>query len=182
MYAVVEIGGHQYRVSKGDVLFVDRQAEETGSELTFDRVLLINDGQGGVTIGKPVVEGAAVEAKLIEHVKADKVIVFKKKRRKGYKVKNGHRQPMSQIEISEISTSGGAKKSVAKSAPKASAEKSAPAAEAPEAGTTTVSTDMTAKEAIEHINSTPLDQLQGFVPETEERVTVLQAWDSKQKD
>ncbi|MDX1618641.1 MAG: 50S ribosomal protein L21, partial [Balneolaceae bacterium] len=99
MYAVVEIGGHQYKVSEGDVLFVDKQSDATGEELTFDRVLLINDGNGKVTIGQPVVEGAAVEAKLLDNVKSDKVIVFKKKRRKGYRVKRGHRQPMSQIEI-----------------------------------------------------------------------------------
>ena len=178
MYAVVEIGGHQYRVSEGDVLFVDKQNNETGSQITFDRVLLINDGKGAVTVGKPVVEGATVEAKLIDNVKADKVIIFKKKRRKGYKLKKGHRQPMSQIEINSISTTGGGKKTTQKSS-----ESSAPAKEAsaPAKEVSKVSTDMTAKEAIDHINNTSLDQLKGFVPDSEERVTVLRAWEDKQE-
>ncbi|MDX1637612.1 MAG: 50S ribosomal protein L21, partial [Balneolaceae bacterium] len=72
MYAVVEIGGHQYKVSEGDVLFVDKQADEAGGSLTFDRVLLINDGNGSIDIGQPVVEGAQVEAKLLDNVKSDK--------------------------------------------------------------------------------------------------------------
>lgn len=180
MYAVVEIGGHQYRVSEGDVLFVDKQGDETGTDLSFDRVLLINDGDDSVTIGKPVIDGAVVEAKLVDNVKADKVIVFKKKRRKGYKVKRGHRQPMSQIEISGISTSGSTgktTKSKPKKETKQASDKEAAAKESDQ-----VSVDMTAKEAIEHINNTPLDELKGFVPESEDRVTVLRAWESKQED
>lgn len=167
MYAVVEIGGHQYRVSEGDVLFVDKQSDEVDQELSFDRVMLIND-EGNVTVGKPAVEGATVEATLLDNVKSDKVIVFKKKRRKGYQVKRGHRQPMSQIEINSISVSGGSKKTKKKSADSEPAEGE-------------VSTDMNAKEAIKHINNTPLDDLKGFVPEDEERVTVLNAWESKQE-
>lgn len=184
MYAVVKIGGHQYRVSEGDVLFVDKQNEEPGKKLTFDHVLLINDGNGGVTVGKPTVEGASVEAELLDNVKADKVIVFKKKRRKGYEVKNGHRQPMSQIEIGSISASGSTKKSKKKAeakasdAPKKKVEKEAKKASAPDK----VSTDMNAKEAIEYINNTPLEELQGFVPKDEDRVTVQRAWDSKQEE
>lgn len=180
MYAVVEIGGHQYRVSKGDVLFVDRQHEEAGNSLTFDRVFLINDGNGNVNIGKPTVEGATVEATLLDNVKADKVIVFKKKRRKGYKKKNGHRQPMSQIEINDISASGSGstQKTKKKSAPKKS-EKKETKQEAK--ASDHVSTDMTAKEAIEHIKNTPLEKLKGFVPKDEDRVTVQRAWDSKQE-
>lgn len=108
MYAVVEIGGHQYRVSEGDVLFVDKQSDEVDQELTFDRVLLIND-DGNVTVGTPAVDGASISATLLDNVKSDKVIVFKKKRRKGYQVKRGHRQPMSQIEINAISVASGAK-------------------------------------------------------------------------
>lgn len=175
MYAVVEIGGHQYRVSQGDVLFVDKQSDDAGEELTFDRVLLINDGNGKVTVGKPVVDGASVQAKLLDHVKADKVIVFKKKRRKGYQVKNGHRQPMSQIEISGISASGS--KSPAKKKETTSAKKEEAAEKQ-----TGVSTDMSAQDAIDHIKNTPLDKLKGFVPEDEDRVTVTRAWESKQED
>ena len=171
MYAVVEIGGHQYRVSEGDVLFVDKQSDEVDQELTFDRVFLTND-EGNVTVGKPVVEGVTVEATLLDNVKSDKVIVFKKKRRKGYRVKRGHRQPMSQIEINKISTSGsGSKKSTKKKETKSS-EAEEPAK---------VSTDMNAKEAIKHIRNTDLEDLKGFVPDDEDRVTVLDAWESKQE-
>ena len=193
MYAVVQIGGHQYRVSEGDVLFVDKQKnEEAGNKLTFDRVLLINDGNGGVTVGTPTVNGATVEAELLDNVKADKVIVFKKKRRKGYQVKNGHRQPMSQIEISGISTSGSTKKKKSKKAEtKAKSETSEKTKKKEEKKTKAkteakesekVSTDMLAKEAIEHIENTPLDQLKGFVPDDEDRVTVQRAWESKQEE
>ena len=173
MYAVVEIGGHQYKVSEGDVLFVDKQADETGGTLTFDRVLLINDGNGEVEVGQPVVDGAQVEATLLDNVKSDKVIVFKKKRRKGYRVKRGHRQPMSQIEIEKIAANGSS--SASKSKKKETKE--APAEEE----SVQVSTDMKAKEAISHIRNTPLEELEGFVPEDEERVTVLDAWNSKQE-
>lgn len=175
MYAVVEIGGHQYRVSQGDVLFVDKQSDETDQKLTFDRVLLIKDSEGNVSIGKPVVEGASVEATLLDNVKADKVIVFKKKRRKGYRVKRGHRQPMSQIEINEISTSGRTSKKAEKTEKK-------PKSKTETTETAKVSTDMNAKEAISHIRNTSIDKLEGFVPEDEDRVTVLRAWDSKQED
>lgn len=192
MYAVVEIGGHQYRVSEGDVLFVDKQKEEAGNTLNFDKVLLIKDDNGGVTVGKPVIEGASITAELLDNVKADKVIVFKKKRRKGYQKKTGHRQPMSRIEIKEISASG-AKKSAEKAEKKEQkkARKSEPTAEKKaetkeEAGggeqQLGLSTDMNAKEAIKIIRNTPLDQLEGFVPEDEDRVTVQRAWDSKQEE
>ncbi|MDR8392145.1 50S ribosomal protein L21 [Aliifodinibius sp. S!AR15-10] len=173
MYAVVEIGGHQYKVSEGDVLFVDKQADETGGKLTFDRVLLIND-DGNVDIGQPVVEGASIEATLLDNVKSDKVIVFKKKRRKGYRVKRGHRQPMSQIEIKKIATSGSGGTSKSKASQKEAETETTEE-------TSQVSTDMTAKEAISHIRNTPLEELKGFVPEDEDRVTVLDAWDSKQE-
>ncbi|HKK46671.1 MAG TPA: 50S ribosomal protein L21 [Balneolaceae bacterium] len=179
MYAVVEIGGHQYRVSEGDVLFVDKQSDETDQKLTFDRVLLTKDGDGKVTVGQPVVDGVTVEATLLDNVKSDKVIVFKKKRRKGYRVKRGHRQPMSQIEINKISTSGGSTKKASKTKSAAPKEKDTKKEE-PKASTQ-VSTDMTAKEAISHIKNTPLEELKGFVPEDEDRVTVQRAWDDKQE-
>jgi len=104
MYAVVVIGGRQYRVSENDTLFVDRLSGEEG-KVTFEDVLLYNDGTGTIKVGTPNVEGANVEATILDNeVKADKVIVFKKKRRKGYKVKRGHRQPLSQIKIETINT------------------------------------------------------------------------------
>lgn len=114
MYAIVEIGGHQYKVAENDTLFVDKQNVE-GNKLSFDRVLLVKE-DNGVKIGSPVVEGAEITATLLDTVKADKVLVFKKKRRKGYQKLNGHRQVMSQIQIDSI-TLGGAKKSKAKAAP-----------------------------------------------------------------
>lgn len=189
MYAVVQIGGHQYRVAEGDVLYVDKQNEEAGKKLTFDHVLLINDGNGGVSIGAPTVDGATVEAELLDNVKADKVIVFKKKRRKGYQVKNGHRQPMSQIEISSISVSGGSKskkkkkKTETKTSEKPKADKKEEKKKAAKSKEPSkLSTDMLAKEAIEHIENTPLKDLKGFIPDDEDRVTVQRAWESKQEE
>ncbi len=101
MYAIVEIGGHQYRVSEDDVIYVDRLSEEEDETVTFDRVLMVND-DGDVKVGKPVLDDATVEATLLDNLKDDKVIVFKKKAKKGYRVKRGHRQRLSQIRINSI--------------------------------------------------------------------------------
>lgn len=101
MYAIVKIGGHQYKVSENDTIFVNRLSED--DKVTFEDVLLVKDKKGKVKIGKPNVKGAKVEATVLEHLKSDKVIVFKKKRRKGYKVKRGHRQPITQLQINKIS-------------------------------------------------------------------------------
>jgi large subunit ribosomal protein L21 len=103
MYAIVEIAGKQFRVEKDAKMYVPRLKDEVGADVTFDKVLLTS-GDGGVTVGTPTVEGASVSAKVLDHVKGDKIIVFKKKRRKGYRVKNGHRQPYTQIQIGELST------------------------------------------------------------------------------
>lgn len=102
MYAIVKIGGHQYKVAEDQTIYVNRLSSDD-EKITLDEVLLVKDGDGKVTIGKPTVEGAKVEAKIVEHLKADKVMVFKKKRRKGYRVKNGHRQPITQLQIEKIS-------------------------------------------------------------------------------
>ncbi len=102
MYAIVEIAGHQFKIKKDQKLFVNRMENEEGSELEFDQVLLLAD-EDNIKVGTPVVEGASVKARILEHVKADKIKVFKKKRRKGYQKMNGHRQPMTQIQIEEIS-------------------------------------------------------------------------------
>lgn len=102
MYAIVEIGGKQFKVAKDDRLYVPRLQAEVGDSVTFDRVLLVS-GDGGVQVGAPTVEGASVAAEVVDHVKGDKVIVFKKKRRKGYRVKNGHRQPYTQIKVGDLS-------------------------------------------------------------------------------
>lgn len=121
MYAIVEIAGHQFKVSKDLKVYVNRLASEEGSKISFDKVLLLDDN-GTITLGAPAIEGASVEAKVLQHLKGDKVIVFKKKRRKGYKKRNGHRQYLTQIVIEGISATGGTKKA----APKA--EKAAPKA------------------------------------------------------
>ena len=97
MYAIVEIAGRQFKVEKGRKLYVYRLQGDEGSSLSFDKVLL-TDNDGQVKIGTPVVEGAVVNATILKHLKDDKVIVFKKRRRKGYQVKNGHRQYLTQIQ------------------------------------------------------------------------------------
>ena len=101
MYAIVEIAGQQYKVKKDQKIYTHRLEGEAGTELSFDRVLMV-DNDGSVTVGAPTVEGASVKAKILSHLQDDKVIVFKKKKRKGYKKKNGHRQALTQIEIQEI--------------------------------------------------------------------------------
>lgn len=101
MYAIVEIAGQQFRVEADRKLYVHRLDAEVGAEVKFDKVLLV-DNNGAITVGTPVVEGATVSAKVLDHLKGDKVIVFKKKRRKGYKKRNGHRQYLTQILIQTI--------------------------------------------------------------------------------
>ena len=109
MYAIVEIAGQQFKVAKDQKVFVHRLSTEEGKQVVFDNVLLVGDGKD-TTVGAPAIDGAQVGAKVVKHLKGDKVIVFKKKRRKGYQVKNGHRQALSEIVIENIIASG-AKKS-----------------------------------------------------------------------
>ncbi len=101
MYAIVEIAGKQFRVEKDAVVKVPLLHEEVGKTVEFDRVFLLDDGKE-VKVGRPVVEGAKVKAKVVEHGRDKKIIVFKKKRRKGYKVKKGHRQHFTKIQIENI--------------------------------------------------------------------------------
>ena len=101
MYAIVEIQGKQFKVEKDQQIFVHRLNAEAGSKLDFDNVMLV-DNDGKVKVGSPKVKGASVKAEVLEHVQGDKVIVFKKKRRKGYAVKNGHRQQFTKIQIDSI--------------------------------------------------------------------------------
>lgn len=101
MYAIVEIAGQQFKVQKDRKVYVHRLEAEEGSEIRFDKVLLV-EKDGAVTVGAPAVDGASVSAKVIRHCKGDKVLVFKKKRRKGYQKMNGHRQYLSQIEITNL--------------------------------------------------------------------------------
>ena len=101
MYAIVEIAGQQFKVQKDQKVYVHRLEAATGTSVSFQHVLLLdNDGQ--ITLGAPAIEGAEVTAEVLDHVKGDKVIVFKKKRRKGYVVKNGHRQQYTTLKITNI--------------------------------------------------------------------------------
>jgi len=118
MYAIVEIAGQQFKVVKDQKLFVHRLADKEGSKVSFDKVFLLDDGKK-VSIGAPAITGASVEAKVVSHLKGDKVIVFKKKRRKGYRVKNGHRQALTELVIEKIQDSGTkSKKAVQPAKPK----------------------------------------------------------------
>lgn len=101
MYAIVEIAGQQFKAEKGRTLFTNRLEGETNAELVFDKVLLV-DNDGSIAVGAPTVVGASVKATIVEHLKGEKVIVFKKKRRKGYVKKNGHRQALTKIRIDAI--------------------------------------------------------------------------------
>jgi large subunit ribosomal protein L21 len=101
MYAVIETGGKQYRVNEGDVIRIEKLPEEVGSVVTFEKVLLVSAGDK-VSVGTPVVDGAKVTGKVVEQDRAKKIIVFKKKRRKGYQVKQGHRQDYTGVLIEKI--------------------------------------------------------------------------------
>lgn len=106
MYAVLKCGGKQIKVSKGDTVLVEKLAGETGEKVTLDNVLLLADGEK-LTVGTPVVEGATVTASIVEQIRDKKVIIFKKKRRQGYKRKKGHRQYLTVLKVEEISAKGG---------------------------------------------------------------------------
>jgi len=133
MYAIVEIAGQQFKVEKDQQIFVHRLEEKEGAKVEFDNVLLI-DNNGKVNVGAPAISGAKVTAKVLDHMKGDKVTVFKKKRRKGYRVKNGHRQAFTQIEIQSIVEKGASAKK-AKAEPKAAAKKAPAKKVAPKAKT-----------------------------------------------
>ncbi|MEM8847153.1 MAG: 50S ribosomal protein L21 [Bacteroidota bacterium] len=143
MYAIVEMAGQQFKVAKDQKVYVHRLQTEEGKKVTFDKVLLLDDN-GNVTVGAPVIEGAAVEAKVVKHLKGDKVIVFKKKRRKGYRKKNGHRQSLTEIVVESIVAKGAKKAAPAKAKAEKPVEKkeaapakaAAPKKEAPKAKAT----------------------------------------------
>ena len=160
MYAIVEIAGQQFKVAKDQKLFVHRLQDKEGSKVSFDKVYLLDDGKK-VTVGAPAISGAAVEAKVVGHLKGDKVIVFKKKRRKGYRVKNGHRQALTELTVEKIIASGAkpaaakpkaekaaapAKKATAKTVEKPKAEKVTPAKKAPAKAAAVDYTKMTVAE------------------------------------
>ena len=131
MYAIVEIAGQQFKVEKDQKYFVHQLEGKPGSKVTFENVLLLDD-KGKVSVGAPAVNGVQVTAKIEQHLLGDKVIVFKKKRRKGYKVKNGHRQRLTEIIVQEIGKKV-TTKSETKAAPKNAAPKSEPKVESKKA-------------------------------------------------
>ncbi len=101
MFAIVEIAGQQFKVEKDQYLYVHRLQQEVGASIELDKVLLVNNN-GSISVGLPAVSGATIQAKVLDHLKGDKVIVFKKKRRKGYRKLNGHRQMFTKIQIEAI--------------------------------------------------------------------------------
>ena len=144
MFAIVEIAGQQFKVAKDQKVFVHRLAAEEGASVSFDNVLMLSEGDK-VTVGAPAIDGAQVGAKIIKHLKGDKVIVFKKKRRKGYRVKNGHRQSLTQIVIESIVASGAKKASPAKKAKAAAPKAENPAAKKQETASKDVSSNTVAE-------------------------------------
>ena len=157
MYAIVEIAGQQFKVAKDQKVFVHRLAQEEGSSVSFEKVYLLDDGKA-VTLGAPAITGASVEAKVVKHLKGDKVIVFKKKRRKGYRVKNGHRQALTELLIEGISAKGGAK---AKKAAPAKKEE-APKAAAPKAATKKAPAKKAAPKAQEDLSGKTVAELKAL--------------------
>lgn len=144
MYAIVEIAGLQYKVEKDQRLYVNRLNVEEGKKVKFDRVLLIEE-KGDVKVGAPVIDGAVVEATVNGEVKGDKVLVFKKKRRKGYQKMNGHRQMFTSITINKITAKAPAKKAAAKATEDAEAAPKKEAAKKPAAKKATTAKKPAAK-------------------------------------
>ena len=101
MYAILDVNNRQYKVKQGQEIYVDLQTAEVGTDLTFNKILLA-DNEGTVQVGTPSLPNASVSARVLDHVKGDKVIIFKKKRRKGYRLKKGHRQNFTKIRIDSI--------------------------------------------------------------------------------
>ena len=120
MFAIVEIAGLQYKVEQNQKLFVNRLKGDKGTKVSFDKVLLTVNG--AITVGAPAVSGITVDVEILDHVQADKVIIFKKKRRKGYAKKNGHRQSLTQIIVTGITGFDSDKKEAKKAAPKKAAK------------------------------------------------------------
>jgi large subunit ribosomal protein L21 len=158
MYAIVEIAGQQFKVAKDQRVYVHRLAQEEGSNVSFDQVYLLDDGKD-VTLGAPAITGASVEAKVVKHLKGDKVIVFKKKRRKGYRVKNGHRQSLTEILIEGISAKGGAKKAAPKAKAEPAPKKAAPKAKAEPAPKKAAATAKEAPKAQEDLSGKTVAEL-----------------------
>ncbi|WP_318310627.1 50S ribosomal protein L21 [Flagellimonas crocea] len=165
MYAIVEMAGQQFKVAKDQKVYVHRLQEEEGNKVTFDKVLLLEDGDN-VTIGAPVIEGAAVEAKVVKHLKGDKVIVFKKKRRKGYQKKNGHRQYLTEIVVESILAKGAKKaapaKAKAEAKPAAEPKQAEKKAEAPKKEAPKATEDLSSKTVAELKEMAKAKEITGY--------------------
>ena len=116
MYAIVEIAGQQFKVENNDEIFVHRLEGDPGTKIEFDQVLLL-DNDGAIKVGKPLVDGATISGQIVGHVRGDKVVVFKKNRRKGYEKESGHRQDFSKVLIENISVNGSTKANTTKEEP-----------------------------------------------------------------
>ena len=165
MYAVVEMAGQQFKVAKDQKVYVHRLQGEEGDKITFDKVLLLEDGDN-VTIGAPVIDGAAVEAKVVKHLKGDKVIVFKKKRRKGYQKKNGHRQYLTEIVVESILAKGAKKaapsKAKAEAKPAAEPKQAEKKAEAPKKEAPKATEDLSSKTVAELRDMAKAKEITGY--------------------
>ena len=148
MYAIVDIAGQQFRVEKDKKIFVHRLEGEAGSKVDFDKVLLIEENDK-ITVGAPVIEGAMIYASILDHLKGDKVLVFKKKRRKGYRKKNGHRQQFTQILIEDIISAGAEKRLISRE------EKPAKAKEVKKAPEKEVKAKVTPEKAVKKVAPKP---------------------------
>ena len=165
MYAIVEMAGQQFKVAKDQKVYVHRLQGEEGDKITFDKVLLLEDGDN-VTIGAPVIEGAAVEAKVVKHLKGDKVIVFKKKRRKGYQKKNGHRQYLTEIVVESILAKGAKKaapaKAKAEAKPATEPKQAEKKAEAPKKEAPKATEDLSSKTVAELRDMAKAKEITGY--------------------
>ena len=168
MYAIVEIAGHQYKVEKDQLIFVNRLQDDEGAKVSFDSVLLIDNG-GKVAVGAPAISGAQVTAKVERHLKGDKVIVFKKKRRKGYRKKNGFRASLTELRIDGIVESGAkpAKKAAKKEEPK----KEAPKTDAKPAAAAAPATEKKAPAKKAAAKGDDLKKIEGIGPKMAEILT-----------
>ena len=122
MYAIIDVADKQYKVSKDDTIFVPLMDAKEDAKITIDDVLLVSDGNKKIKVGTPTVKGAKVKATVLEHVKADKVLVYKKKRRKRFKVKRGHRQQYTKIQINSVTAGSASRKKKAETEPADDAE------------------------------------------------------------
>ena len=129
MYAVIQTGGKQYRVANGDVITVEKLEGEAGSQLSIEPVLMVNDGKA-TQVGAPVVEGASVAVEVVEQTRGDKIVVFKKKRRQGYRRTMGHRQELTVLRVLDVTGKPAAKKKAAAKKPAAAKADAAPADDA----------------------------------------------------